>query len=262
MGKPKQNKRFCRRNADNQFLVCSGLQNMENALLHSTVCSPLHTTTLSELLSAECLLALKLVQGLRLEPKWQWPFWYSTAPPLSLMRPPYWCDSLGIVGVRTLQKSTVFPRFSPKCALKRHPVLRFPAFRALGRAPVLRFLAFGGKIRQDSSWYIHQDESWRMLPPNARKRSTGALHRARNAGKRSTGAVFKAKIEFFEKYFVSTEGHSKLQKKAFEKSSSIFSVSLLVEILDDAFFTKRAVVGGNLRYFWVRNSVPWPEGSL
>ena len=34
----------------------------------------------------ERLLALKLVQGLRLEPKWQWPFWYSTAPPLSLMR--------------------------------------------------------------------------------------------------------------------------------------------------------------------------------
>ena len=40
MGKPKQNKRFCRRNADNQFLVFSGMQNMENAFLHSTVCSP------------------------------------------------------------------------------------------------------------------------------------------------------------------------------------------------------------------------------
>ena len=34
----------------------------------------LHTTTLLELFSAECLLTLKLVQGLRLEPKWQWPF--------------------------------------------------------------------------------------------------------------------------------------------------------------------------------------------
>ena len=28
MSKSKQNKRFCRRNADNQFLVCSGLQNI------------------------------------------------------------------------------------------------------------------------------------------------------------------------------------------------------------------------------------------
>ena len=124
---------------------------------------------------AECLLALKLVQGLRLEPKWQWPFWYSTAPPLSLMRPPYGWDSWGIVGVRTLQISTVFPGFSPKCALKRHPVLRFPAFRALGRAPVLRFLAFGGKIRQDSSWYIHQDEPEMLgneaLVPFSRRKS-------------------------------------------------------------------------------------------
>ena len=57
---------------------------------------------------------------------------------------------------------------------------------------------------------------------------------------------------------VSTEGHSKLQKKTFGKISSIFSVLFL----DDAFFTKRAVVGGNLRYFWVRNSVPWPEIAL
>ena len=135
------------------------------------------------------------------------------------------------------------------------PVLRFPAFRALGRAPVLRFLAFGGNIHHDSCWYIHQGESWRMLPPNARKRSTGALDRARNAGKRSTGAVFKAKIEFLKKCFVSTEGHSKLQKIAFGKISGIFSVLFL----DDAFFTKRAVVGGNPRYFWVINSVPWPE---
>ena len=92
-------------------------------------------------------------------------------------------------------------------------------------------------------------------PPNARKRSTGALHRARNAGKRSTGAVLRAKIEFLKKYFVSAEGHSKL---AFEKISIIFSVLFL----DDVFFTKRAVVGGNLRYFWVRNSVPWPEIAL
>ena len=46
-----------------------------------------------------------------------------------------------------------------------------------------------------------------------------------------------------------------LQKISFGKISSIFSVLFL----DDAFFTKRAVVGGNLRYFWVRNSVPWPE---
>ena len=104
---------------------------------------------------------------------------------------------------------------------------------------MLRFLAFGGNIRQDSCWYIHQDESWRILPPNARKRSTGALHRARNAGKRSTGAVLKAKIEIMKKYFVCREGHSKLQKIAFGKISSIFSVLFL----DDAFFTKRAVVG-------------------
>ena len=93
---------------------------------------------------------------------------------------------------------------------------------------------------------LHQHESWSILPPNARKQSTGALHRARNAGKRSTGAVLKAKIEFLKKYFVSTEGHFKLQKIAFEKISSIFSVLFL----DDAFFTKRAVTGGNLRYFW------------
>ena len=107
---------------------------------------------------------------------------------------------------------------------------------------MLRFLAFGSKIDQDSSWYIHQDESWSILLPNARKRSTGAPHRARNAGKRSTGAVSRAKIEFLKKYFVSTEGHSKLQKMAFEKISSIFSVLFL----DDAFSTKRAVTGGNL----------------
>ena len=92
---------------------------------------------------------------------------------------------------------------------------------------MLRFLAFGGKIRQDSSWYIHQDESWRILPPNARKRTTGALHRGRNAGKRSTGAVFKAKIEYLKKYFVSTEPQG--------KSPAFFSVFFL----DDAFFTKR-----------------------
>ena len=89
---------------------------------------------------------------------------------------------------------------------------------------MLRFLAFGGKIRQDSSWRVHQDESWRILPPNARKRSTGALHRGRNAGKRSTGAVLRAKIEFLKKYSVCREGHFKLQKIAFEKISSIFSV--------------------------------------
>ena len=105
---------------------------------------------------------------------------------------------------------------------------------------------------------MYQDESWRMLPPNARKRSTGALHRGRNAGKRSTGAVLRAKIEFSKKYFLSTEGHSKLQKIAFGKISSIFSVLFL----DDAFFTKRAVVGGNLRYFWVKNSLPWPQIAL
>ena len=45
MSKSKQNKRFCRRNADNQFLVCSGLQNMEDAFLHSTVCSPANRAT-------------------------------------------------------------------------------------------------------------------------------------------------------------------------------------------------------------------------
>ena len=67
----------------------------------------LHTTTILELLSAGCLPTLMLVQGLRLEPKWQWPFWYSAAPPHLLMHPPYWWDSWGIVGVRTLQISTL-----------------------------------------------------------------------------------------------------------------------------------------------------------
>ena len=102
---------------------------------------------------------------------------------------------------------------------------------------------------------MYQDESWRMLPPNARKRSIGALHGGRNAGKRSTGAVLRAKIEFLKKYLVSTEGHSKLQKIAFGKISSIFSVLFL----DDAFFHETGRRRGNLRYFWVRNSVPWPE---
>ena len=138
---------------------------------------------------------------------------------------------------------------------KRHPVLRFPAFRPLWRAPVLRFLAFGGKIEQDSCWYIYQHESCSILPPNARKRSTGALHRGRNAGKRSTGAVLKAKMEIMKKNFVSTEGHSKLQKIAFGKICPLNSHFFF----DDAFFTKPAVVVGNLRYFWVRNSVPRPE---
>ena len=39
---------------------------------------------------------------------------------------------------------------------------------------------------------MYQGESWRILPPNARKRSTGAIPRARNAGKRSTGCRFNA----------------------------------------------------------------------
>ena len=37
------------------------------------------------------------------------------------------------------------------------------------------------------------------VAPNARKRSTGAPHRARNAGKRSTGAVLSAKMEIMKK---------------------------------------------------------------
>ena len=52
-------------------------------------------------------------------------------------------------------------------------------------------------------------------------------------------------MEIMKKHFVCTEGHSKLQKIALGKISSIFSVLLL----DDAFFTKRAVVGGNLLFF-------------
>ena len=66
----------------------------------------LHTTAISELLSAGCLPTLLLDQGLCLEPKWQWPFWYSTASPTLFMYPPYWWDSWGIVGVRALQIST------------------------------------------------------------------------------------------------------------------------------------------------------------
>ena len=59
-----------------------------------------------------------------------------------------------------------------------------------------------------------------------------------------TGAVLKAKTEITKKDFVFSEGHSKLQKKTFEKISSIFSVIFL----DDA-FTKWAVAGGNLCFF-------------
>ena len=65
----------------------------------------------------------------------------------------------------------------------------FPSISGSVRAPVLRFLAFGSKIDQDSSWYIHQDESWSILLPNARKRSTGALHRAEMLGNEALGAV-------------------------------------------------------------------------
>ena len=93
------------------------------------------------------------------------------------------------------------------------------------------------------------------VAPNARKRSTGAPHRGQSAGKRSTGAVLKAKVEIMKKYFVCREGHSKLQKIAFGKICPLNSHFFF----DDAFFTKRAVVGGNPRYFWVRNLVPWPE---
>ena len=46
-----------------------------------------------------------------------------------------------------------------------------------------------------------------------------------------------------KKHFVSTAGHSKLQKIAFEKISGIFSVLSL----DDVFFPKRAVVGSVAR---------------
>ena len=66
----------------------------------------LHITAISELLSAGCLPTLLLDQGLCLEPKWQRPFWYSTASPTLFMYPPYWWDSWGIVGMRTLQIST------------------------------------------------------------------------------------------------------------------------------------------------------------
>ena len=61
-------------------------------------------------------------------------------------------------------------------------------------------------------------------------------------------------MEIGKKYFVSTAGHSKLQKKTFEKISSIFSVLFP----DDAFSPKPAVARGNPYYFWVRNSVPCP----
>ena len=66
----------------------------------------MHVNATSVLLSAGCLPTLLLVQGLCLEPQWQWPFWYSTASPTLCMYPPYWWDCWGIVGVRTLQIST------------------------------------------------------------------------------------------------------------------------------------------------------------
>ena len=65
-------------------------------------------------------------------------------------------------------------------------------------------------------------------------------------------------MEIIKKKVVSTEGHFKLQKIAFGKFCPLNSHFFF----DDAFFTKRAVVGGNPRYFWVRNSVPWPEIAL
>ena len=134
----------------------------------------------------------------------------------------------------------VFLGFSSKVCIKTAPSASFPCISASVKGTSASFPSIWGKIRQDSSWCIHQDESWRILPPNARKRSTGALHRGRNAGKRSTDAVLRTKIEFLRKYSVCRAGHFKLQKIAFEKISSIFSVFYL-------------------RYFWVRNSVPWPE---
>ena len=75
-----------------------------------------------------------------------------------------------------------------------------------------------GKIwKRRFSEIIHQHEFRRIFFPNARKRSTGGFGGGRNAGKRSNGAVLKAKMEITKKYFVSTAGHSKLQKIAFEK---------------------------------------------
>ena len=128
-----------------------------------------------------------------------------------------------------------FFRVFSKVCIKTAPSASFPS-RPLWRAPVLRFLAFGGKIEQGSCWWMYQDESW---APNARKRSTGALHRSRNAGKRSTGAVLRAS-NFWKNSLV-------LQKIAFEKISSS----------RDAFF--KTGRWGKSTFFWVRNSVPWPE---
>ena len=69
------------------------------------------------------------------------------------------------------------------------------------------------------------------------------LTEAEMLGNEALVPFWKAKMEIMKKYFVCREGHSKLQKIAFEKISSICSVLYL----DDAFFTKRAVVGGNPR---------------
>ena len=50
-------------------------------------------------------------------------------------------------------------------------------------------------------------------PKNSLKWASTGSGRGRNAGNRNTGAVLKAETEVTKKYFVSTAGHSKLQKK-------------------------------------------------
>ena len=119
---------------------------------------------------------------------------------------------------------------------KTAPSASFPSISGSVRGTSASFPSIWGNIEQDSSWY------W---CPSQSPKCWETKH----------GCRFEGENRIFEKKTVCKEGHSKLQKIAFEKISSIFSVLFL----DDAFFTKRAVVGGNLRYFWVRNSVPWPK---
>ena len=98
-------------------------------------------------------------------------------------------------------------------------------------------------------------ESWRTLPQMLGNEALVPLTEAEMLGNEALVPFLKAKMEIMKKYLVCREGHSKLQKIALGKISSIFSVLFL----DDAFFTKRAVVGGNLRYFWVRNWFRGPK---
>ena len=65
-------------------------------------------------------------------------------------------------------------------------------------------------------------------------------------------------MEMTKKYFVSTAGHSKLREIAFEKSLACFPFCFST----DAFFRNDPSPGGIPYYFWVRNSVAWPERTL